>query len=89
MIRGNLARVAGDPRAGADFARFRRASSGKMRYAWRGMDPRGCRWAEATPRRFGRAGAVEGSLPEGSKGGVPLAEVSKADGRILRVGHGK
>ena len=32
---------------------------------------------------------VEGSLPKGAKGGVPLAEISKVDGRILRVSHGK
>ncbi len=32
---------------------------------------------------------VQGSLPEGSKGGVALAEISKKDGRILRVIHGK
>jgi hypothetical protein len=32
---------------------------------------------------------VEGSLPKGMKGGVALAEVSKEDGRIIRVSHGK
>lgn len=32
---------------------------------------------------------VEGSLPEGWLGGVALAEIAKADGRILRVSHGK
>ena len=32
---------------------------------------------------------VEASLPKGSPGGVALAEISKADGRILRVSHGK
>ena len=32
---------------------------------------------------------VEGSLPEGMKGGVALAEISKKDGRIIRVCHGK
>jgi NTF2 fold immunity protein len=32
---------------------------------------------------------VEGSLPEGAKGGVALAKISKADGRIIRVIHGK
>lgn len=32
---------------------------------------------------------VEGTLPEGSKGGVAVAEISKKDGRILRVSHGK
>jgi NTF2 fold immunity protein len=32
---------------------------------------------------------VEGSLPKGAKGGVALAEISKADGRIIRVSHGK
>jgi hypothetical protein len=32
---------------------------------------------------------VEGSLPRGMKGGVALAKISKEDGRILRVTHGK
>ncbi|MBI3996184.1 MAG: YbbC/YhhH family protein [Candidatus Omnitrophica bacterium] len=32
---------------------------------------------------------VEGSLPEGMSGGVAEAEIAKADGRILRVSHGK
>ncbi len=32
---------------------------------------------------------VEGSLPKGWAGGVALAEISKKDGRILRVSHGK
>lgn len=32
---------------------------------------------------------VEGSLPKGWRGGVPVAEISKRDGRILRVSHGK
>ncbi len=32
---------------------------------------------------------VEGSLPKGVKGGVALARISKKDGRILRVIHGK
>jgi hypothetical protein len=33
---------------------------------------------------------VEGTLPKRyNKGGVALAEVSKRDGRILRVAHGK
>jgi len=32
---------------------------------------------------------VEGSLPRGMVGGVPLAEISKSDGRVLRVMHGK
>ena len=32
---------------------------------------------------------VEGTLPERKKGGVALAEISKRDGRILRVAHGK
>jgi hypothetical protein len=33
---------------------------------------------------------VQGSLPAGKNlGGVALAEISKADGRILRVTHGK
>lgn len=32
---------------------------------------------------------VHGSLPKGWLGGVALAEVSKSDGRILRVSHGK
>ena len=32
---------------------------------------------------------VEGSLPEGWLGGVAEAEISKVDGRILRVSHGQ
>jgi hypothetical protein len=32
---------------------------------------------------------VTGSLPFGWAGGVPEAEISKDDGRILRVSHGK
>jgi len=32
---------------------------------------------------------VEGSLPQGAAGGVAEAEISKDDGRILRVSHGK
>jgi len=32
---------------------------------------------------------VQGTLPKGLKGGVALAEISKQDGRILRISHGK
>ena len=32
---------------------------------------------------------VEGSLPKGWLGGVALAEISKLDGHILRVSHGR
>ena len=32
---------------------------------------------------------VVGTKPESSKGGVALVEISKRDGRILRVSHGK
>lgn len=32
---------------------------------------------------------VRGSLPPGSKGGVPEAEISKDNGRIFRISHGK
>jgi hypothetical protein len=32
---------------------------------------------------------VQGSLPKGRVGGVVLAEISGADGRILRISHGK
>jgi len=32
---------------------------------------------------------VEGSLPEGYLGGVARAEISKEDGRIVSVSHGK
>jgi hypothetical protein len=32
---------------------------------------------------------VEGSLPEGYFGGVARAEISKEDGRIVSVSHGK
>jgi len=32
---------------------------------------------------------VQGSLPKGHVGGVALAEISKADGRVLRISHGR
>lgn len=32
---------------------------------------------------------VEGTLPEGFKGGVPYIEIRKRDCKILRVSHGK
>jgi len=32
---------------------------------------------------------VEGSLPGGMLGGVAIAEISKSDGTILRVSHGR
>jgi hypothetical protein len=32
---------------------------------------------------------VKGSLPDGMKGGVALAEISKRDGRVIRISHGK
>jgi hypothetical protein len=32
---------------------------------------------------------VRGSIPAGWKGGVPEAELSKDNGRILRISHGK
>jgi hypothetical protein len=32
---------------------------------------------------------VQGSLPKGWVGGVALAEILRADGRIIRVSHGK
>jgi len=32
---------------------------------------------------------VEGTLPEGLLGGVAVIEISKEDGHILRVSHGK
>lgn len=32
---------------------------------------------------------IEGSFPKGQPGGVPVAEIAKKDGRILRVSHGK
>jgi hypothetical protein len=32
---------------------------------------------------------VQGSLPQGWLGGVALAEISRKDGRVLRVSHGK
>src|SRR5258708_843245 len=32
---------------------------------------------------------VTGSLPKAMKGGVAIAEISKDDGRILRVSHGR
>jgi hypothetical protein len=32
---------------------------------------------------------VEGSLPKNATGGVAIVEVAKADGRVLRVTHGR
>ena len=32
---------------------------------------------------------VEGSLPPGMRGGVPLAVIAQCDGRILRISHGR
>ena len=32
---------------------------------------------------------VTGSLPQNVGGGVAVAEISQADARVLRVGHGK
>jgi len=32
---------------------------------------------------------IEGTLPSASKGGVPYIEIKKADGKILKVIHGK
>jgi NTF2 fold immunity protein len=32
---------------------------------------------------------VEGTLPKDTMGGVPIIEISKKDGKILRVSHGK
>ena len=32
---------------------------------------------------------VEGSLPKGRRGGVAVAEISKDDGRVLLVSHGR
>ena len=32
---------------------------------------------------------VTGSLPKGMKGGVAVAEISEADGHIIRISHGK
>ncbi len=32
---------------------------------------------------------IEGSLPGGWNGGVPEADISQKDGRILRISHGK
>ncbi|RSK42977.1 YbbC/YhhH family protein [Hymenobacter perfusus] len=37
----------------------------------------------------GTSWIVEGSLPEGMEGGVVFIEINKADGRIVRVTHGK
>ena len=36
-----------------------------------------------------RVWIVEGSLPAAAIGGIAIAEISKDDGRILRVSHGK
>jgi len=32
---------------------------------------------------------VYGTLPKGYAGGIPYAEISKSDGKILKVSHGK
>ncbi|HMU96240.1 MAG TPA: NTF2 fold immunity protein [Elusimicrobiota bacterium] len=40
-------------------------------------------------RLEGNVWRVEGTLPPGHLGGVPTAEISKVDGRILRVSHGQ
>lgn len=32
---------------------------------------------------------VQGSLPEGFVGGVAIAEIAKADGRVIRISHGQ
>lgn len=32
---------------------------------------------------------VNGTLPKNTLGGVPVAEIRAADGKVLRVGHGK
>jgi hypothetical protein len=37
----------------------------------------------------GGVSTVTGSLPTGFAGGVAYAEIAKADGRIIRVTHGK
>jgi hypothetical protein len=50
------------------------------------------RIAHETPyvvRLSGDTWIVEGSLPPSSVGGVATAEISKKDGRVLRVSHGQ
>ncbi len=47
------------------------------------------RQAPYTARLAGETWEVEGSLPPNADGGVALARISKADGRILRVSHGR
>ena len=37
----------------------------------------------------GRIWTVTGSLPRGATGGVALAEMSKEDGRITHISHGR
>jgi hypothetical protein len=37
----------------------------------------------------GDSWVVEGTLPEYMHGGAPYAEISRIDGRIIRVSHGK
>ena len=32
---------------------------------------------------------VEGSLPEGYKGGVPLIQIKKSNSQVIKVSHGK
>jgi hypothetical protein len=42
-----------------------------------------------TAKLKGDVWVVEGTLPEDMLGGVPLAEISRVDGRVIRVSHGR
>ena len=42
-----------------------------------------------TATQEGEKWVVQGSLPKQTVGGVPVAEISKKSGEILRVSHGK
>src|SRR5712671_5102270 len=42
-----------------------------------------------TAKLKGDVWIVEGTLPKDMVGGVPLAEISRVDGRVIRVSHGQ
>ena len=42
-----------------------------------------------TAKLKGNTWIVEGTLPKNMLGGVPIAEISRVDGRVTRVSHGQ
>lgn len=42
-----------------------------------------------TAKLKGNTWVVEGTLPKNMLGGVPIAEISRVDGRVTRISHGK